>query len=275
MWGGLLVFGIIMDLDDTIISTSPVYYRSLIELMSFIEDSIYPRFLIPERILEVYRIVESGDCSPEAQELYHETTVENIAKYPDRWPKKLAETFIECCLEADKIPTREEVQKVYNLGLRIFEADYRMIPGAIRLINYLAKKANTRLFIITHGSEVLQERKVTSKEIFKKFEKIVVCPIAVSKGVEIKKLMEEYDGITDWVMIGDSIPSDINPALSLGIPALNVRQYMSHIADGTVLDIGDSKSRYRSFRDLSEVEEFLKKTIYNCEGEWDGFQIQV
>jgi FMN phosphatase YigB (HAD superfamily) len=266
-------YGVIFDLDDTLLATSTVYYGLIIRAMGMVEDAVQPWFIVPERILEVYRLVCGGEITEGASSLFDQLGMYDGS--PDVFPKRLAETFIECCLEGGHIPSEEEVKRVYALGLRIFKADYKLVPGAVKLINTLDRKPNVRMFIITHGSPTLQEPKLTGKDVFSKFEKIVVCPIKISKGVEIKKLMEDYDDITEWIMVGDSIPSDINPALAAGILAYNVQKGMSHIAEGKVLDIGSSLDRYKSFRDLDSLEFFLRKTITPGRGESRGFQIQV
>jgi len=253
-------YGIIFDLDDTLLATSNLYYSLIIEMMAMVESCSSPSFLAPEKILNVYRIVTSNKTSVECETYYEEMDIENMDVYPDRFPRYLAETFIESCLQAGVFPKKEDVQRVYDVGTKIFSHTYRLVPGAMRLLQYLFSRKDVRLFIVTHGSEKLQAPKMRDKErTFSRFDRIVVVPSSISKSVAIKELIEKNDNIDEWVMVGDSITKDINPALAVGIRAILVRKHMSHIAEGEVVDIGDTRKRFVDIDDMGDLYEYMKE----------------
>lgn len=256
--------GVIFDLDDTIISTSPVYYDIIIDLLKMVSNRVKPSFVPPERVLKLFELVSAGEILDLGPYEKKEILFEELGSSPETFPYRVVETFVAACLEGGVIPTKEDVVKAWNLGNRIFTANYKFMPGARNLIYKLSRRLDTKLFLITQGSEKLQRPKLVD-DTFLNFDRITICGNDESKSTEIKKLISDFDNIENWAMIGDDVNRDINPALSCGIWAIHVSINTSPRADGDVIDIGDTLKRYKKFYDIGDVYYFLKEVVFNSE----------
>lgn len=258
---------VVMDLDDTLISTSKVYADLQIELMRYLQQCLHPFSIPPSVVIEVWDLIRKD---PEGSferslEHYRKLAVDEDSQSPEGFPQRITEVFIECMLRSGVMPTREQARHVYEMGMTIFTADYLMLPGARKLIEYLSRRADTKIFILTHGSPELQKPKVAERAIFARFQEIVVLPLEISKGTSLREMQKEYEDVDTWIMVGDSVVRDINPALAEGLLAIHVKRCMEDYENARVIDIGGSRDRYFPVYDLYAAEKFLKEAVYGKE----------
>lgn len=251
------------DLDDTLISTSRVYYDIQIKTIAYFLECSEPYARPPREFLDVLRMIRQGELDKsQSSEVYSSLGMNEYAGSPELFPKSLTEAFIECMLRAGVYPTREQAEHVYELGMSIFSAEYKLLPGARKLVEYLDRRSDTLVFILTQGSPNLQKPKVSGRKLFKKIQKILVVPITTSKNIGLRALKEEYEDVDTWIMVGDSTTRDINPALVEGIVAVHITNAMSDLEDSYVIDIGDTRKRYLPVHNLYEAEKVLKEAVY-------------
>jgi FMN phosphatase YigB (HAD superfamily) len=264
--------GVICDLDDTLIGTSTAYYRALVKAMDYtLKKVANPYHVEPSLMLEVYREV---DCeirtkikNGQTKNLYPLSKLKNYEA--TSFPPTLAEAFVTWCLRGGFLPTNEDVRAIFEIGQSILTYKYEFVPYAKALLHYLDRKPDTKLFLITRGSSMLQTPKLTAPE-FNRFERMIIMPYNDSKLGYIKKLQEEYDNIDNWYMVGDDANVDINVALALRMCAVWVTKGVCDAFRGDIIDIGDSRSylfevidleeALRLFRSFYEADHVITKT---------------
>jgi hypothetical protein len=258
-----MMYGVVLDLDDTLLAASNVYYMALLDTMRMVEQDLYPYFMYPGDMLDTFHEVEDRVWAGEFghTEYFDKEIHESSLVRGSSFPRELGEFYAECMLRQGTVPQRPRVTKAYEFGERIFDvSNYRLVPGAKGLIHFVTNCDRIVPFILTHGDEKLQLPKV-KKDVFNGFEKIIISPLSSDNGERVKKLAEEYDDIDEWIMVGDSIPRDINPALAEGYQACHIVRHSSHISEGDIIAIGDSLDRYHRFDNVSDFTKYLKGVV--------------
>jgi putative hydrolase of the HAD superfamily len=188
---------LIYDLDDTLIDTSDVYY------------STRKKFL--------YILGEQGISSEDALELFESIDTGNVEIYghkPERYKISMLETYEVLCKKY-QIPKSVVVSKdLEKCGSAILEKMPELIDDAIALLSWGHKKYKQVLF--TRGIESLQVQKIRYAGLSEFFD---IIKVVSTKNTDILKILLKEIGTEKyncWV-IGDSIKSDINPAIELGL----------------------------------------------------------
>jgi len=187
---------IIFDLDDTLVDTSDVYWRS--------------------RSRFVAELAEEGFEPNVTVELFEQIDAENLRTLghaPERYRITMEHTAHQLLKRISKVPSPELLKRIRASGDIILTEYPHLITGATDLLQWAAR--HFQLVLLTRGQEGLQRRKVRHAEIFDYFAKIRVVE---SKNAEtFSSFIEEMDAEADrtWV-IGDSIKSDINPGAIAG-----------------------------------------------------------
>lgn len=260
--------GIVFDLDDTLISTSPAYYKSLVQMMALLYEDTGVHFITPEEVIEVYDLVVKMG-SKEWERTHPDVPMSDLGvdfmEDVSDFPRKLVDTYVECCLRSKTYPSKETALKIQEMAdKRLRNPDsYRFMPDSLRLLKYLTARRNVRLFLITAGPNQLQRPKIESRVIFSRFDDVRILPIRdiLTKGQVIKEWQEKYDYITEWVVVGDSVPIDINPALGAGCYAIHVVDNQCYLAEGELVAIPDFKERYYRAQDMTDVFDVLARGL--------------
>jgi phosphoglycolate phosphatase-like HAD superfamily hydrolase len=257
-------YGFVFDLDDTLVASSTIYYAIFSKVYETVLWDMYPTFINPGEIWHIYKTLSSGECL--SDERISSIGITGLHK-DDLFPRVMVETYIESCFSKGVMPKWDTARAVELHANHIYTHKYKMMPGAMKLLNYAARTKDITLFLLTSGSERLQRPKIEDKKIFNHFESITICPITKGKGEKLKELKEEYDDIDVWFMIGDSVPSDINPALANGYVACHIVKNMSHIAEGELLQVPCVMDRYLRFQDLDEFRLYFQGAFRNGKDE--------
>lgn len=106
-----------------------------------------------------------------------------------------------------------DVQTIIELGRGMVRHEIRLLPGVIEALEYLAR--DHRLAIITKGDLMDQERKIAVSGLGENFHHI---EIVSDKTVEVYAafLKKQAAHPERFMMIGNSMRSDIQPVLEMG-----------------------------------------------------------
>ena len=141
-----------------------------------------------------------------------------------RFAQSMVATYEQMSTETAISPSDKFRQEMYDIGMTVFtDYPYVLHPNALEWLA-LAGKTH-RLAIVTKGAVDEQTKKLKDVGLLDKVERAVVLE---------RKSVEEWDrtvrytlGISEsdmarsWV-VGDSVKSDINPALTVGLNAIHV-----------------------------------------------------
>jgi len=188
---------IIFDLDDTLIKTSRLYDRARDEFSSLMQ--------------------ELGFNSEESLSKLDEVDISYIKEYgfvKERYPLSLGKTYEYFCkINGEKInPVLKK--KIEDIGWQVFRQIPELVDGVYQILDTLRKKYF--LILATLGDPQVQKEKVQLSGLKKYFSEIYVLK---HKNVEeYKNILKEHnlDKKNTWI-IGNSVRSDLNPGLKLGI----------------------------------------------------------
>jgi len=132
----------------------------------------------------------------------------------ERYPLSLVKTYHYYNKKHGKKIDLEIEKKIADIGWNVFQQVPQRVEGVERILNYL--KDSYFLILATLGDSEVQHKKIISSELKPFFSAIYILNY---------KTVEEYQQILDnhnlkkedtW-LIGNSVRSDLNPGLKLGL----------------------------------------------------------
>ena len=188
---------IIFDLDDTLIKTSKLYNQAREEFSLLMENS--------------------GFKKEEALVKLDEIDIKNIHHHgftKERYPCSLGQTYEYFSQKNGKEINPELKKKIEELGWQVFRQIPELVDGVYRVLDILSKKYF--LILATLGDPQVQEEKVQLSGFKKYFSAIYI--LRYKSVEEYQNILTEHklDKKDTWI-VGNSIRSDLNPGLKLGI----------------------------------------------------------
>jgi putative hydrolase of the HAD superfamily len=198
---------VIIDLDDTLIDTSDVFWRARNSYIDLFKDKDIDLSSLVE-LFEKFDTINSN----------------NYGHTPHRYKKTMYDTYIHL-LKTNKIIPDENIRSQIEVCGNIILKDIpTLIDGALDLLEFIS--TNYKCILLTRGAEWLQKRKIEVNNLRRFFSDIIIVN---TKNEKIyKDIAFQYNVVPNkcWV-IGDSIKSDINPALISGMNAI-LYKYSHH-----------------------------------------------
>jgi putative hydrolase of the HAD superfamily len=191
------------DADDTLWKNE-IYYRNGRQLF--------------DRLMKKYGVSSEGSANVERRE------IENL-QYYGYGAVGFAISMAEAAVELTKGEiTASELMQLVGVAKKIISAEVELLDGATEVVSHLAEA--TPLLLITKGDLLHQQSKVDHSGLKEYFS-----------GVEIvsDKTPETYQAILDrrqidpirFLMIGNSMRSDVLPVLDIGAMAVHLSGHMT------------------------------------------------
>jgi putative hydrolase of the HAD superfamily len=188
-------------------------------------------------------------------EEFDQLEVNNI-KYYGYGVMSFVLSLIETAIDLTDAEIRPgDIQKLLDLGKEMLAAEVEVFKGVRSLLETLSKRSS--LMLITKGDLFHQQRKIQSSGLGESFQSIEVVS---------DKTRETYLEILDrhqidpgqFVMIGNSMRSDIIPVLKLGGWAIHLKGHPSWSHEKDFLD-DDYQDRFQEVVGISRVQDALNK----------------
>jgi putative hydrolase of the HAD superfamily len=147
------------------------------------------------------------------------TEIKNLAVY-GYGIKGFVLSMIECALVLSnhKLP-QETIQKILDFGKEMLEKPIELLDGVEEVLQYLQGKY--RLIVATKGDLLDQERKLEKSNLLKYFHHVEV--MSDKKEKDYLKLVKHLDIMpAEFLMIGNSLKSDVLPLLNINASAVQV-----------------------------------------------------
>ncbi|SHE81385.1 putative hydrolase of the HAD superfamily [Bacteroides faecichinchillae] len=160
-------------------------------------------------------LLDSYGTSPEISSALFQTEMKNL-KYLGYGAKAFTISMIETALLVSKQRISAcDIEKIINLGKSLLEMPIELLPEVKKTLEVLKGKSKYKLVVATKGDLLDQENKLERSELFSYFDHIEVMSDKTEK--EYLRLLKilQIDP-SEFVMIGNSLKSDIQPVLSLG-----------------------------------------------------------
>lgn len=152
------------------------------------------------------------------QELF-KTEIKNLAIY-GYGIKGFVLSMIECALTLSnyKLP-QETIEKILDIGKDMLEKPIDLLDGVEEVLKGLQGKY--RLIVATKGDLLDQERKLEKSNLLQYFHHVEV--MSDKKEKDYLKLVKHLDiAPSQFLMIGNSLKSDVLPLLNINASAIHV-----------------------------------------------------
>lgn len=154
------------------------------------------------------------------EELQRKTDVGNVTRFgllAERFPTSSVEAFEFLRREAGAEVTADEASAVRQAAASVFERRAPVDPHASDVLSDL--RQTHRLILLTQGDPRVQTKRVRDSGLAEYFDEIVVV---AAKSASVLAAVVDHFGIPpqDSWMVGNSLPSDINPAVAAGMRAI-------------------------------------------------------
>ena len=188
---------IIFDLDDTLVKTSRLYNHARDEFSLLMQ--------------------ESGFNSEESLIKLDEVDISYIKEYgfaKERYPLSMGKTYEYFCkINSEKINSATK-KKIEDVGWQVFRQIPELVDGVYQILDTLSQKYF--LILATLGDSQVQRKKLQLTNLKKYFSAIYV--LKYKSVEEYQNILTEHklDKKDTWI-VGNSVRSDLNPGLKLGL----------------------------------------------------------
>ncbi|WP_461629925.1 HAD family hydrolase [Labilibaculum euxinus] len=172
-----------------------------------------------ESEMEFCNLMKNGMSLEEVTEELFATEIGNIPLY-GYGTKAFILSMIETSLKITKGNiSSEKIQSIIELGKRQMNKSIELIDGVVDVLESLQGKY--KLIVATKGDLLDQERKLKKSGLLKYFHHIEV--MSDKREDDYKKLIQHLDiPESEFLMVGNSLKSDVLPVLNLGGKAVHV-----------------------------------------------------
>ena len=223
---------IAFDADDTLWVNEPFFREAEEKFCSLLED-----FMPAHAILK---------------ELYR-TEIQNLALY-GYGIKGFMLSMIETAMRISdqKVPV-SLVEKILSIGQEMLQKPVELLPGVEEVLTSL--NGDYRMVLATKGDLVDQERKLRKSGLEKYFHHIEI--MSEKRVEDFAKLIRHLDvAPEDFLMLGNSLKSDILPVLELGAYAIHIPFHVTWIHEQVDHEI--SHERFHTVENISLATEVIR-----------------
>lgn len=197
---GPKVSAIILDGDDTLWDSQALY------------EDVKARFATS--------VEEEGFNSSEALELLDQIDTNNVAIMSfskARFPQSMVETYEILCRKSGKPTNSRVVCKIKSLGNLVFQRTPTLFPETLVVLRLLTH--DFMLVLATKGDPTVQRQRLKGLGLESYFDLVFILPQKTE--IEYREIIKQLSLPPDeiWV-VGNSVRSDINPALRLGLKSV-------------------------------------------------------
>lgn len=165
-------------------------------------------------------------------------------------------SMIETALTVtDKTIDLAAIEKILALGKEMLEKPVEVLEGVEEVV--LALKGNFRLVLATKGDLLDQERKLKKSGLEQHFHHIEI--MSDKKEADYQKLLKHLDiQPQEFLMIGNSLKSDILPVLNIGGKAIHVPFHTTWVHE-----MVESHIEHPDFKEVASLKEILPALLPN------------
>ncbi|SEE39090.1 putative hydrolase of the HAD superfamily [Tenacibaculum sp. MAR_2010_89] len=181
------------------------------------------------------------------QELYKKE-IENLPIY-GYGIKGFVISMIECALElSNNTINQKTISKIINIGKEMLQKPVIILDGVIDVLNSL--KRDYKLIVATKGDLLDQERKLEKSGLIKYFHHVEV--MSEKKENDYTKLINHLDiQASEFLMIGNSLKSDVLPLLNIGASAIHIPFHTTWEHEKVTQDT--TNLNYKSYTKITDI----------------------
>lgn len=147
----------------------------------------------------------------------------------------------------------KEIRDILALGQEMLAHPVELLPGVADIVPSLAR--DYRLLLITKGDLHHQERKVAESRLAAHFHAIEI--LSEKDGPAYERVLRRHGvAMGEFVMVGNSLKSDILPVLGLGGAGVHVPYHITWQHEH-VEEVPRNQPRFRQVANLAELPPLL------------------
>lgn len=192
---------VIFDADDTLWDTQPLYESSKEQFFQVMQRAGFP-------IQEVLARFEEVDHA----------NVSKLGFSKERFPQSMRDTYAIFCTAFGQPFNKLIARQVFQIGSAVFKASPQMFDGVKDALSELMRN-DVKLVLATKGDKEVQALRLRASGLRRYFDCVHILE---EKGLsEFTYLIshEQIEPSRGW-SVGNSVRSDINPALAAGLKAI-------------------------------------------------------
>lgn len=236
---------LILDLDDTLIHCNKYFTQAKNEFVKNIKEWI--KTPSDEEILQKQLEIDLK-------------SVEIHGLVSEKFPESLVTTYIYFCHKYGKGIKANEIEQVRNIGQSVFETEVEPFPYMYDALNKLQEDGH-QLYLFTGGDIKNQTRKILQLGLEAYFDnRVFISQHKNNKALQkvLNKIPSNKNSI--W-MIGNSLKTDIKPAIELGINAIHIPAEIEWSYNIVDIDM-EQKGTFAELPSLLDLPVFFREYVF-------------
>ncbi len=238
---------IIFNLDDTLVHCNKYFVQVINRFADQMTDWFpgIPREQVKQKQLEIdLRSVDKNGLTTE------------------HFPQSFVDTYKYYCELAGREAEETKIDALRRLGESVFQIPVEPLPYMYETLERL-KAEGHELYLHTGGDEANQRRKIAQLELAAYFDnRVFVSQYKDTAALEKILKQMKFDRDSTW-MVGNSLRTDIVPAVELGIHAIHIPAKLEW--EYNVVEVkSEPKGAFLTLNSLQEVpdaiHEYLKQS---------------
>ncbi|NND80329.1 MAG: HAD family hydrolase [Maribacter sp.] len=162
-------------------------------------------------------------------------------------------SMIESALElSNNEVSQATIQEILNLGKRMIAHPVELLDGVKEVLKALGDKY--RLIVLTKGDLLDQERKLERSSLSTYFHHVEV--LSDKKEENYKNLLDHLEiEVNEFLMIGNSLKSDVLPIINIGAKAVHVPFHTTWQHEQVAVE--DQDHNYLKINSLKDILSYL------------------
>ncbi|CAM3318184.1 HAD family hydrolase [Zobellia roscoffensis] len=163
-------------------------------------------------------------------------------------------SMVESALElSNNQVSQQTIESILDLGKEMLRQPVELLDGVRKVLRKLS--GNYRLIVLTKGDLLDQERKLEKSGLSEFFHHVEV--LSDKKEENYQHLLDHLEiDVKEFLMIGNSLKSDVLPLIEIGAQAVHVPFHTTW--EHEQVKINDGDYNYLKINKLSDILEYLK-----------------
>ncbi|WP_343486710.1 HAD family hydrolase [Allomuricauda sp. d1] len=165
-------------------------------------------------------------------------------------------SMIECALQlSNHTISNDTLQEILDVGKKMIAHPVELLSGVEEVLQKLENKY--RLIVLTKGDLLDQERKLEKSGLSKYFHHVEV--LSEKKEENYQNLLEHLEiDVNEFLMVGNSLKSDVIPILNIGAKAVHVPFHTTWAHELVSKEKEKSTNGYLKLESIKDILDYLK-----------------
>ena len=161
-------------------------------------------------------------------------------------------SMVESALElSNNKVSHDTLHKILDIGKEMISHPVELLPDVVEVLKQLSKKY--RLIVLTKGDLLDQERKLERSDLSEYFHHVEV--LSDKKESNYQHLLDHLEiDVKEFLMIGNSLKSDVLPLINIGAKAIHVPFHTTWQHE----QVEDHETNGKEYQTISGLKELLK-----------------